>query len=86
MCLSLQLDDEERRQMAEGQGVDSDEYRRFVAQPSGNMDDTGFFSVQVNTSFEYLNTVGIQNPTLQKPIFLKISNPDPLKTGLLNIN
>ena len=86
MCLSLQLDDEERRQMAEGQGVDSDEYRRFVAQPSGTMDDTGFFSVQVNTSFEYLNTVGIQNPTLQKPIFLKISNPDPLKTGLLNIN
>ena len=51
MCLSLQLDDEERRQMAEGQGVDSDEYRRFVAQPSGNMDDTGFFSVQVTRAF-----------------------------------
>ncbi len=50
MLLNLfpqQLDDEERQQMAEGQGVDSDEYRRFLQQPSGNMDDTGFFSVQV---------------------------------------
>ena len=45
--LAQQLDDEERQQMAEGQGVDSDEYRRFLQQPSGNMDDTGFFSVQV---------------------------------------
>jgi len=42
-----QLDDEERQQMAEGQGLDSEEYRRFLQQPSGNMDDTGFFSVQV---------------------------------------
>jgi ataxin-3 len=29
------------------EGMDSDEYRRFLQQPSGNMDDTGFFSVQV---------------------------------------
>ena len=28
-------------------GEDSAEYRRFVNQPSSNMDDTGFFSVQV---------------------------------------
>lgn len=48
--LAQQLDDEERQQMAEGQGVDSDEYRRFLQQPSGNMDDTGFFSVQVRLS------------------------------------
>jgi Ataxin-3 len=46
--LAQQLDDEERLQMAEGQGLDSDEYRRFIQQPSGNMDDTGFFSVQVD--------------------------------------
>lgn len=32
--------------MAEN-GIDSPEYRRFIKQPSGNMDDTGYFSVQV---------------------------------------
>lgn len=32
--------------MAEN-GIDSPEYRRFRLQPSGNMDDTGYFSVQV---------------------------------------
>ncbi len=49
--LGQQLDDEERQQMAEGQGLDSDEYRRFIQQPSGNMDDTGFFSVQVGLCY-----------------------------------
>ena len=28
-------------------GEQSDEFRRFLEQPSSNMDDTGFFSVQV---------------------------------------
>ncbi|XP_048829768.1 ataxin-3 isoform X3 [Brienomyrus brachyistius] len=32
--------------MAEG-GVTSEEYRTFLQQPSGNMDDSGFFSIQV---------------------------------------
>uniref|UniRef100_A0A8B9K634 ubiquitinyl hydrolase 1 n=1 Tax=Astyanax mexicanus TaxID=7994 RepID=A0A8B9K634_ASTMX len=32
--------------MAEG-GVLSEEYRTFLQQPSGNMDDSGFFSIQV---------------------------------------
>uniref|UniRef100_A0A3B4B430 ubiquitinyl hydrolase 1 n=1 Tax=Periophthalmus magnuspinnatus TaxID=409849 RepID=A0A3B4B430_9GOBI len=32
--------------MAEG-GVGSEEYRTFLQQPSGNMDDSGFFSIQV---------------------------------------
>lgn len=31
-------------------GEDSAEYRAFIAQPSANMDDSGFFSVQVHTS------------------------------------
>lgn len=35
--------------MAEN-GIDSPEYQRFIAQPSGNMDDTGYFSVQVISS------------------------------------
>lgn len=34
--------------MGEGQqGRDDPEYRRFLQQPSANMDDTGFFSLQV---------------------------------------
>ncbi|KAH0620418.1 hypothetical protein JD844_020843 [Phrynosoma platyrhinos] len=32
--------------MAEG-GLSSEEYRTFLQQPSGNMDDSGFFSIQV---------------------------------------
>ena len=31
-------------------GEDSAEYRAFIAQPSANMDDSGFFSVQVHIS------------------------------------
>ncbi|XP_066484588.1 ataxin-3 isoform X2 [Tiliqua scincoides] len=43
--IAQQLDEEERMRMAEG-GVSSEEYRTFL-QPSGNMDDSGFFSIQV---------------------------------------
>ncbi|XP_037550810.1 ataxin-3 [Nematolebias whitei] len=44
--IAHQLDEEERMRMAEG-GVSSEEYRTFLQQPSGNMDDSGFFSIQV---------------------------------------
>uniref|UniRef100_A0A8B9RBI9 ubiquitinyl hydrolase 1 n=1 Tax=Astyanax mexicanus TaxID=7994 RepID=A0A8B9RBI9_ASTMX len=44
--IAQQLDEEERMRMAEG-GVLSEEYRTFLQQPSGNMDDSGFFSIQV---------------------------------------
>ncbi|KAJ8341391.1 hypothetical protein SKAU_G00336820 [Synaphobranchus kaupii] len=44
--IAHQLDEEERMRMAEG-GVTSVEYRTFLQQPSGNMDDSGFFSIQV---------------------------------------
>uniref|UniRef100_A0A0A9WW70 ubiquitinyl hydrolase 1 n=2 Tax=Lygus hesperus TaxID=30085 RepID=A0A0A9WW70_LYGHE len=47
--LAQKMDDEERAAMAES-GVDTEEYRRFIEQPSGNMDDSGFFSVQVISS------------------------------------
>ncbi|RZF48098.1 hypothetical protein LSTR_LSTR002164 [Laodelphax striatellus] len=47
--LGQKMDDEERMRMAES-GVDTDEYRRFLEQPSGNMDDSGYFSVQVINS------------------------------------
>ena len=46
--IAQQLDEEERRRMAGGEaGENSAEYRRFLNQPSSNMDDSGFFSVQV---------------------------------------
>uniref|UniRef100_A0A8C1E9C0 ubiquitinyl hydrolase 1 n=1 Tax=Cyprinus carpio carpio TaxID=630221 RepID=A0A8C1E9C0_CYPCA len=44
--IAEQLDEEERMRMAEG-GVQTEEYRTFLQQPSGNMDDSGFFSIQV---------------------------------------
>ncbi|KAF6197599.1 hypothetical protein GE061_008564 [Apolygus lucorum] len=47
--LAQRMDDEERAFMAES-GVDTEEYRTFIQQPSGNMDDSGFFSVQVLSS------------------------------------
>ncbi|KAG8561850.1 hypothetical protein GDO81_015502 [Engystomops pustulosus] len=42
----MQLDEQERMRMAEG-GLTTSEYRTFMQQPSGNMDDSGFFSIQV---------------------------------------
>jgi len=48
-ALAQELDEAERLRMAES-GVDSDDYRRFLEQPSGNMDDSGYFSVQVISS------------------------------------
>eukprot|EP00063_Salmo_salar_P091445 XP_014066280.1 PREDICTED: ataxin-3-like isoform X3 [Salmo salar] len=44
--IAHQLDEEERMRMAEG-GIGSEEYITFLQQPSGNMDDSGFFSIQV---------------------------------------
>lgn len=44
--IAMQLDEQERMRMAEG-GLSSAEYRTFMQQPSGNMDDSGFFSIQV---------------------------------------
>ncbi|XP_042630521.1 ataxin-3 [Cyprinus carpio] len=43
--IAQQLDEEERMRMAEG-GVQTEEYRTFLQQPSGNMDDSGFFSIR----------------------------------------
>ncbi|GFY08752.1 ataxin-3 [Trichonephila clavipes] len=48
-ALAGQIDEQERSQMAEG-GVQSEDYRKFVQQPSSNVDDSGYFSVQVIAS------------------------------------
>uniref|UniRef100_T1J0L3 Ataxin-3 homolog n=1 Tax=Strigamia maritima TaxID=126957 RepID=T1J0L3_STRMM len=47
--LAQQMDEAERQRMAEA-SIHSEEYRRFLEQPSVNMDDTGFFSIQVIAS------------------------------------
>ncbi|KAF5279000.1 hypothetical protein FQA39_LY05678 [Lamprigera yunnana] len=47
--LAQRLDEEERLRMAEC-GEESEEYQRFIRQPSGNMDDSGYFSIQVISS------------------------------------
>ncbi|XP_042193896.1 ataxin-3 isoform X1 [Callorhinchus milii] len=47
--IAQQLDEEERARMAEG-GTATEEYKIFLQQPSGNMDDSGFFSIQVISS------------------------------------
>ncbi|XP_060521190.1 ataxin-3-like isoform X2 [Cylas formicarius] len=47
--LANRLDEEERQRMAES-GLDTEDYRKFLQQPSSNMDDSGYFSVQVISS------------------------------------
>ncbi|KAJ7384976.1 Ataxin-3 [Desmophyllum pertusum] len=44
--IATQLDEDERERMAEGD-VTSQDYQEFLKQPSSNMDDSGFFSIQV---------------------------------------
>ncbi|ODM97631.1 Ataxin-3 [Orchesella cincta] len=44
--IARQLDEKERQTMAE-RGTDTKEYREFIANPSSNFDDSGYFSVQV---------------------------------------
>lgn len=55
--LAQDLDDAERNQMS-ANGLDSVEYRNFISQPSGNMDDTGYFSIQVIS--RALETFGLE--------------------------
>lgn len=47
--LAHKMDEAERQRMAEN-GEESEDYQRFLQQPSGNMDDSGYFSVQVISS------------------------------------
>uniref|UniRef100_T1JKM8 ubiquitinyl hydrolase 1 n=1 Tax=Strigamia maritima TaxID=126957 RepID=T1JKM8_STRMM len=47
--LAQQMDEAERLRMAEA-GINSQEYRQFLEQPSINMDDSGYFSIQVIAS------------------------------------
>ena len=61
--IAHQLDEEERMRMAEG-GDTSEDYRTFLQQPSGNMDDSGFFSIQVSSHKHVLSVVYIPGTKL----------------------
>ncbi|EEB11731.1 Ataxin-3, putative [Pediculus humanus corporis] len=78
------LDDEERIRMAES-GIDSIEYRNFLEQPSGNMDDSGYFSVQVISSC--LSVWGLElvryGSTEKKALEAK-QNPELMKAYICN--
>lgn len=78
------MDDEERLRMSES-GVDSDDYRRFLEQPSGNYDDSGYFSVQVISSA--LRVWGLElvpyNSTEQRAIEAH-RNPEEMKAFICN--
>ena len=65
-------------------GEDSAEYRAFIAQPSANMDDSGFFSVQVlclSLSLEYSGSTESSHRSLMKngmsnAIHVSITKPE----------
>ena len=66
--IAHQLHEEERMRMAEG-GVTSEDYRTFLQQPSGNMDDSGFFSIQVISNalkVQGLELILFSNPECQR--------------------
>ncbi|KAL0588069.1 Ataxin-3-like protein [Plecturocebus cupreus] len=66
--IAHQLDEKDRMRMAEG-GVTSEDYRTFLQQPSSNLDDAGFFSIQVITNalkFWGLDVILLNSPAYQK--------------------
>ncbi len=50
MQIAQELDAAEKAFMAEG-GVDSEDFRSFMAEDSGNVSSDGFFSIQVCSTF-----------------------------------
>lgn len=80
--LAQTLDEEERQRMAEC-GEESEEYRKFLQQPSGNMDDSGYFSVQVISSA--LQVWGLElvpyNSTDER---ININEPSKMKAFICN--
>lgn len=68
--LAQQMDEVERLRMAEG-GVNSEEYRLFLQEPSSNMDDSGYFSIQVIASALEVWNLEIVPFNSQQPIALE---------------
>ncbi|KAJ8399172.1 hypothetical protein AAFF_G00415510 [Aldrovandia affinis] len=80
--IAQQLDEEERMRMAEG-GVTSMEYRTFLQQPSGNMDDSGFFNIQVISNA--LGVWGLELVLFNSPEYQRLTiNPINEKAFICN--
>ncbi|XP_075470642.1 ataxin-3 isoform X2 [Ascaphus truei] len=76
------LDEQERMRMAEG-GLTSDEYRIFMQQPSENMDDSGFFSIQVIS--DALRVWGLELILFNSPEYQTLGI-DPIHEGAFICN
>ncbi|XP_058802452.1 ataxin-3-like [Phymastichus coffea] len=82
--IAEQLDAEERRAMAES-GEDTDDYQRFIKQPSGNMDDSGYFSVQVITQALKVYELELVPYTSTEPVALMAQKePSQMKAYICN--
>lgn len=80
--LAQKLDEEERQRMAEC-GEESEEYRTFLQQPSGNMDDSGYFSVQVISAA--LQVWGLELvPYSSTDERINMSDPSKMKAFICN--
>ncbi|XP_071057429.1 ataxin-3-like [Onthophagus taurus] len=76
------MDEAERLRMAEC-GEESEEYKKFLAQPSGNMDDSGYFSVQVISAA--LEVWGLELvPYSSSDERVKQSEPDKMRAFICN--
>lgn len=66
-------------------GEESDEYRTFLQQPSGNMDDSGYFSVQVISSA--LQVWGLELvPYCSTDERINMSDPAKMNSFICNYN
>ncbi|XP_059163682.1 ataxin-3-like [Physella acuta] len=82
--IGQRLDETERDRMAEG-GIGTNEYQRFIEEPSSNFDDSGFFSVQVIT--EALSVWGLDIVLFnsQDPVAV-LARADPTKMSAFICN
>ncbi|KAI4489546.1 hypothetical protein M0802_010983 [Mischocyttarus mexicanus] len=79
-----QMDEAERIRMAES-GVDSEDYQLFLEQPSENMDDSGYFSVQVISSALEVWGLELVPYNSTKPAALMAQNdPSQMKAYICN--
>ncbi|XP_043461269.1 ataxin-3-like [Leptopilina heterotoma] len=82
--LAHQMDEEERLRMAES-GVDSEDYRQFLEQPSGNVDDSGYFSVQViNSALDFWGLDLIPYNSTEPTALMAQSDPAQMKAYICN--
>ncbi|KAF2881107.1 hypothetical protein ILUMI_25073 [Ignelater luminosus] len=82
--LAQRLDEEERIRMAEC-GEESEEYQRFLQQPSGNMDDSGYFSIQViSSALEVWGLELVPHSSTDERVKSALSDPTSMQAFICN--